>query len=149
MSIKHKIVGLAIISSLLVYPTKLIAEPLKITPELPLEKQVELFTLVYGGNAELNKKVIKCESQWDTKAKGDGNRSTGIAQFQKPTFDMLSKKFGEELDYNSSYDQIKLFVWSIENGYGNHWTAYRAVQNGGTYSFYSKQLKKHFTVHCR
>ena len=62
---------------------------------------------------------------------------------------MLSKKLGEELDFNSSHDQIKLLSWSIANGYGRNWTAWRAIQNGGTYSFYSNQLKKHFKVTCK
>jgi len=144
-----KIIMACVIVSLLGFPAKAIAEPLVISPELPLEKQVELFTLVYGGDVELNKKVIKCESNGKQTAVGDSGLSRGIAQFQKPTFDRLSKKFGEELNYNSSYDQLKLMVWSIANGYGSNWTAYRAIKNGGTYSFYSKQLKKHFTVTCR
>jgi len=146
---KKIIASLVLLSSLIGFPTQLIAEPLKISAELPLEKQVELFTLVYGGDAEINKKVIQCESNGKQTAVGDSGLSRGIAQFQKPTFDMLSKKMGEELDYNSSYDQIKLMVWSISNGYGRNWTAWRAIMNGGTYSFYSNQLKKHFTVTCK
>ena len=137
------------IVSLLGFPANAIAEPLVISPELPLEKQVELFTLVYGGDVELNKKVIGCESSWNVQAKGDGHSSKGIAQFQLESFNRMSKAFGEKLDYNSSYDQLKLFTWAMNNGYAKEWTAYRAVKNGGIYSFYSKQLKKHFTVTCR
>lgn len=144
-----KIILVCVIASLLLISTKAIAEPVVISPDLPLEKQVELFTLVYGGDVELNKKVISCESNGKQTAVGDSGLSRGIAQFQKPTFDSLSKKFGEELNYNSSYDQLKLLVWSIANGYGSNWTAWRAIKNGGTYSFYSNQLKKHFTVTCR
>lgn len=149
MKITKTIVCLCMMISLLGFPAKVISEPLKISEELPLEKQVELFTLVYGGDAELNKKVIRCESGWDVKADGDGGISLGVAQFQLESFNRMSKAFGEKLDYNSSYDQLKLFVWAMNNGYAREWTAYRAIKNGGTYSFYSKQLGRHFTVYCK
>ena len=112
-------------------------------------EQIEYFATLYGTDSNLIKKVIECESDGDVSAVGDGGLSKGIGQFQKATFKELSKKMGEELDYNSSYDQIKLMTWSIANGYGRRWTAYRAIQNGGTYSFYSSQLKRHFTVSCK
>lgn len=150
MKLKLKMLVCLLLPLVVLFMAKpVIAEPLKISEELPLEKQVELFTLVYGGDAELNKKVIRCESGWDVKADGDGGISLGVAQFQLESFNRMSKAFGEKLDYNSSYDQLKLFVWAMNNGYAREWTAYRAIKNGGTYSFYSKQLGRHFTVYCK
>lgn len=117
--------------------------------ELSPQEQVQHFAKIYGADIDLVNVVIECESQWNVKARGDGGRSFGIFQFQKPSFERMAKAFGEELDYYSYYDQIKLGVWALENGYGNEWTAYVAIKNGGKYSFYSKQLQKHFTVYCR
>lgn len=148
MKLNKKIFASLLLPLLLLSSQPVIAEPIKISEDLPIEKQVELFTLVYGGDVELNKKVIKCESGWNVKANGDGGISLGIAQFQLESFNRMSKAFGEKLDYYSSYDQLKLFVWAMNNGYAREWTAYRAIKNGGTYSFYSNQLKKHFTVKC-
>lgn len=137
-----------IITSLLSNATKVIAEPLEIGYEVSYEVLVENFTLLYGGNVSLNKAIIGCESQWNPRALGDGGRSYGLFQYQKASFDRMAKAFGEELDYYSPYDQIKLGVWSINNGYASEWTSFRAIQNGGKYSFYSKQLGKSFTVYC-
>ena len=145
-----KTILLCVIVSLLAFSTKVIAEPVEIkTPNLTIEQQITYFSELYGADTDIVEKVIQCESRGKVDAVGDSGRSIGIAQFQKPTFKMLSDKLGEELDFNSSHDQIKLLSWSIANGYGKNWTAYRAIQNGGTYSFYSNQLKKHFKVTCR
>ena len=145
-----KTILFCVIISLLAFSTKVIAEPVEIkTPNLTIEQQITYFSELYGADTDIVEKVIQCESRGKVDAVGDSGRSIGIAQFQKPTFKMLSDKLGEELDFNSSHDQIKLLSWSIANGYGKNWTAYRAIQNGGTYSFYSNQLKKHFKVTCR
>lgn len=88
-------------------------------------------------------------SNYNPNAIGDGGRSRGIAQFQKESFNRLSRLMGEELDYNSPHDQIKLLSWSVANGHGREWTAFRAIKNGGTYSFYSRQLQQHFSVVCK
>lgn len=145
-----KTILFCVVVSLLAFSTKVIAEPVEIkTPNLTIEQQITYFSELYGADTDIVEKVIQCESRGKVDAVGDNGRSIGIAQFQKPTFKMLSDKLGEELDFNSSHDQIKLLSWSIANGYGKNWTAYRAIQNGGTYSFYSNQLKKHFKVTCR
>lgn len=109
----------------------------------------EHYASISHGESRYTSAVIRCESQYNEKARGDGNRAWGVAQFHKPTFERLSKLMGEELDYNSYYDQTKLLAWSLDNGYGSNWTAYRAIKNGGTYSFYSKLLGKHYTSVCR
>lgn len=149
MKLNKVIAVLVLIGSLIGFPTQLIAKPLVISPDLPLEKQVELFTLVYGGDAEIIKKMIHEESGWKMSAVGDSGLSRGVGQFQESSFNRLSKLMGEKLDYNSSYDQIKLLVWSVANGHGREWTSYRCIINGGTYSFYSNQLKRHFKVTCK
>lgn len=149
MKIIKKIVVFTLIISLLIH-AKVMADPLNISPlELTAEGQVIYFSNLYGIDANIITRVIDCESQWEHSAKGDGGRSNGIGQFQKSTFNRLSKLMGEELDYNSQFDQIKLLTWSIANGHGREWTSFRALENGGIYKFYSKQLGKHFTVVCK
>ena len=121
--------------------------------EKTVKEQVEYFSKIYDVDPNLVNKVIECESGGNHKVIGDGGRSKGIAQIQEPTWRDLEQKFNtqydEDLHYMSQFDQLKLTTWSIANGHGNRWTAYRAIKNGGKYSFYSKQLKKHFTVYCK
>ncbi len=113
------------------------------------KEQVWYFSDLYSVDYKLIDKVIECESEYKNNVCGDSGKSCGIGQFQKTTFNDLSKKMGEQLDYYSEHDQIKLLTWSIANGYGKNWTAYRTIKNGGVYSFYSKQLKQHFTTYCK
>jgi len=160
MSIKKTIILAFVLFSLLAIPVlaqtikdkpaEVLITSLEKTPtELSLEEQVVYFSKLYGGDANIISKVMECESGGNQSAVGDEGRSRGVMQFQKPTFDSLSGKIGENLDINSSYDQIKLATWAISNGHGRSWTAYRAIMNGGVYSFYSNQLKRSFTVYCR
>ena len=118
-----------------------------------IRQQIEYFSEIYGVDPNIVDKVIDCESGGDHKAIGDGGRSKGVAQIQGPTWKDLEQKFNvqyeEDLNYMSQFDQLKLTTWSIANGEGRRWTAYRAIMNGGTYSFYSKQLQKHFNVTCK
>ncbi|HAS92268.1 MAG TPA: hypothetical protein DCS12_08565 [Clostridiales bacterium] len=144
-----------IIAFVVLVPLLALAKPLEtqmleiIPSELSVAGQIEYYSNLYGADSKIVSKVIQCESRGNITAIGDSGKSFGIAQFQKPTFINLSNKLGEELDYYSSHDQIKLLSWSMANGYGRLWTAYRAIMNNGSYSFYSSQLNKHFTVSCR
>lgn len=151
MCIKKIIVYLVLIFSLLGFPTKDEAKELEIVrpSELTLEGQVSHYSKLYGADEDIVKGVIQNESKWNVNAVGDGGRSRGIAQFQEESFNRLSGLMGEDLDYHSPHDQIKLLSWSIANGHGREWTAYICIMNGGSYSFYSRQLQKHFTVYCK
>lgn len=139
--------------SLLGFPAKDMASELEIkeTPvlDLSIDEQINHYAALYGTEGSLIKKMVKCESEFKTTALGDGGRAYGLMQYHKASFERHAKLFGEELDYYSSHDQIKLGSWAVANGYGREWTSYRAIQNGGTYSFYSKLLKQHYTVVCR
>lgn len=123
-------------------------------PSVPInertyEQQITYYAELYNFNTAIALKVAECESGYSNKAKGDSGLSNGIYQFQKPTFTQFSKEMGETLDYTNPHDQIKLAMWAMANGHARSWTAYRAIVNGGTYTFYSKQLKKTFTVVCK
>jgi hypothetical protein len=149
--LKNIIVTLMILFSLLVLPTKDSAQELEIINpiNLTIEQQIEYFSDLYKTDSNLIKKVMECESNGDHSNISDGGRSKGIFQFQKPTFLWMEKEFGEDLNYESQFDQIKLATWAIANGYGSNWTAWRAIKNGGTYSFYSNQLHRSFKVTCK
>lgn len=142
---------------MLVVPLVVFAKPLTTKeleiPELPYTMQIDYFANLYGADSSIVKKVVECESQWNEDALGDGGRSYGLGQFQKQTWNALvdeyQKQYNEELNYKSSHDQLKLLTFSISEGHGSHWTAYRAIKNGGTYKFYSNQLKKNFIVKCK
>lgn len=111
---------------------------------------ITYYSNLYGADEVTLMKMATCESTMNPKAIGDGGRARNIFQYHKPTFDRYSKLLGETLDYHSYHDQAKLTAWL----YVNHpeelraWTSFRALQNGGTYKFYSKLLQKHFVIHC-
>lgn len=102
-------------------------------------------------DSNLIMKMTDCESDFNPNAVGDSGRAFGPLQFHRATFDSMAKLMGEELRYDSANDQIKVVSWIAANYPSklNSWTSYRAIQNGGTYSFYSSLLKKHYTVTCK
>lgn len=109
------------------------------------------FTKKFGSDYQLVSSVVSCESNFDPKTIGDNGLALNIAQFHRDTFISMSKELGEQLDYNSSYDQAKLISWAFSKGesYKRQWTTYVAIKNGGEYSFYSKQLQDWYTVKCK
>jgi hypothetical protein len=146
----NKILVFALIISLFFY-TKVIAEPIEIINPLNLttKDQVVYFSNLYGGDSKIALQVMECESGGDHNNVGDGGRSRGIMQFQKETFTRMSKAMGLKLNYSSRYDQIKLATWALtQPEFASEWTTYKAIKNGGKYSFYSRQMKKHYTVKC-
>lgn len=145
-----KIIALSLILPLVAFAKPKSTDELQINPlDLPVQQQVIHFSNLYGGDSRITLSVMECESSGSHSAKGDNGRSNGIFQFQKSSFERMERDFGEDLNYTSRYDQIKLASWALANPkYQREWTAYRAIANGGKYSFYSKQLNRHFTVYC-
>lgn len=123
-------------------------------PEVPLQEQspaeiVRYFTSLYGSDYDLVMSVLSCESNFRM-VQGDGGKSYGHGQYFKETFTRHSKALGEELIYESSFDQLKLisFDYSYSEAYRKEWTTYRAIINGGTYIFTDKNGVTH-TVNCQ
>lgn len=152
-------IKIAYLFALIALPLLAFAKPIA-TDELhipisqrPITEQIDYFADKYGVDSSLMEKVVECESQGDPENKGDWKNGKplafGILQYHKESFERHAKIFGEELDYYSYYDQIKVGTWAISEGHGNEWTTYRAIKNGGTYSFYSNLLKEHYTVNCK
>lgn len=148
MRIIKIIVSFVLLFSLFGLPTKDSAEELQIK-EMSAKEQVWFYSTIYGANPVIVDKVIQCESGYNNSAIGDGKNAQGIGQFWEETFNRMSKKLGEKLDYNSSHDQIKLLSFAMANPtLAKEWTSYRAIINGGSYTFYSKYFKKTITVYC-
>ncbi len=81
----------------------------------------------YEIDRELALNVALCESELKTTAIGDGGKARGVYQFHKPTFDLLSKKMGEKMDYKNTEDNIKLAMWAFSTDRGFHWSCYRKI----------------------
>jgi len=84
----------------------------------------------YGISQNLLNKVIACESTFNPKAihyhdGGKGKHSIGVLQFQESTFLLWEKKLGEDLNYDSTHDQIKLASYMWSKGQARQWTCYR------------------------
>ena len=88
------------------------------------------FSSKYDLKSDILDKVAFCESSYNPLAVGDGGHAKNVMQFHKPTFEQFSKEFGEELNYDSAYDQIKLSAWMFSKGenYRNHWTCYKKIK---------------------
>lgn len=91
--------------------------------------------------------VGRCESNFKN-ISGDGGASFGPFQYNKNTFNSFAKEMGEKLDYKNPEHQAKLTAWVFKHRpqYKRHWTTWRALQNGGVYTFTAKGKK--YTVKC-
>lgn len=125
---------------------------------IPKEKTIEEMILEIAPRFEQDPALISKISWCESKHKEvvhDGGHGLGVTGIHKRTFQGWLPKYeaeeGETLNYESSYDQLKMMSWAFSKGnsYRNQWTTYVAYMNGGTYSFYSRLLKGHFTVRCK
>lgn len=110
----------------------------------------QYYSIHYGIDYTEFYSVGMCESGWKPDNSGDNGLANNVLQIHKATFDRWTIEMGESLDYNSTIDHIKVGAWAFSQGesYKDDWTAYRAIQNGGTYKFYSKLLNKNYSVSC-
>lgn len=117
--------------------------------EMTVQETVAYYAQINGVDPNLALSMMMCESKGKQGAKGDGNRATGIFQFWNDTWKRHSLKyFGEILDINSSLDQAKVATAAIAGGDGREWTSYRAIKNGGSYTFFYKLENRTITVYC-
>lgn len=155
MFIKIKILSLCLLLSLLGFPTKGDSNKVQIkrVVENTIPEIIEEIAPGFGQNPELINKITWCESKHKDVVHDNGH-GKGVTGIHKNTFDRWLPLYEidqhETLNYDSSYDQIKMMSWAFSKGesYRNQWTSYVAYTNGGTYSFYSKLLGKYFTVKC-
>lgn len=115
------------------------------------EEVIEYYHEKYGGDLEMNKAIARCESGFNEKVIGDSGRAKSIYQYHKETFYRHAKLLGlEGIKWESYHDQAQLFAKTAVDRPDllSEWTTYRAIKNGGVYTFYSRLLKKTFTVRC-
>lgn len=114
-----------------------------------IDEVIDYYAGYYGTDASLMKKVMQCESQGDPDMVGDHNLSHGLFQIQKSTWNRFTKQMGETLDYTRSFDQIKVTAWAFAHGDGPEWSTFRAIENGGSYTFFYKLENKEITIYCK
>jgi len=122
-----------IVLSLLVAPHTITSQAVEapVKPEIDqIHAYIAKYSLEYGISPYQLTKTIACESGFKKNAVnyndgGKGKHSVGILQFQKSTFDNYSKKMGEELDYYSYHDQIKVASYMFSKGQQRQWTCWR------------------------
>jgi hypothetical protein len=134
--LKKFIMFTCVVISLYAFSTKVIAEPTEIVPvvkQLSIPELIQVYSIQYNVSPTDMTKVIKCESNFNPNAfhkddGGVGKHSVGLLQFQKTTFDLWSARLGEELDYYSYNDQIKLGAYMFSKGQIGQWTCGRMLK---------------------
>ena len=87
----------------------------------------------YGGSHSVTiANIAKCESSLNPKAinyhdGGYNKHSVGVLQYQESTFLGWEKKYGEDLDYYSTLDQVKLTKFILDHNGGKNWTCFRQI----------------------
>lgn len=155
MSIKYTkllsliVLPLSLITMQPVQPKVEIEKPLYWENPAPIEV-IKKYSDEYKIDANLLYSVLYCESKLDPNRKpGDSGHSKGIAQIKDPTWDELEKKLGLELDKDSYHDAIRLTAGAFSIGEGRLWTPWRAIKNGGSYTFINVHTKKEQTIYCK
>lgn len=120
--------------------------------KLPIESIVGIYADMYGVEPEVGIAVMRCESKGKQSTVGDNGNAKGIFQYWDSTWERHYKEFYKltviELDKKSPADNARLAMWAFSTGKATEWTTFVALEKGGTYSFYSRSLGKHFTVKC-
>lgn len=124
--------------------------PVEIQPQFDNSNPKEVivrYANEYNVDKNLIYSILKCESNFNMNAVGLAGEVT-MAQYLPTTFEGQAKKMGEQLDIKSYHDVIKLTAFSISIGDGKLWTTYRAIKNGGTYTFTDRKGKQ-YTSYCK
>lgn len=120
--------------------------------DMPIQTIITHYAKEYDVSVPVALAVARCESQFGKLPDGDGGKAKGLWQYWDDTWHRHYKEFyketGIELIKGNQKDDTQLAMWAFSKGKATEWTTYVSLMNGGTYSFYSKQLKKHFTVKC-
>lgn len=117
---------------------------------LSVQETIVKYATVYAAPEKKLESLFRCESTFRQNVIGEEGE-IGVGQFKPDTFKRLAKLMGEDLNIHSYNDQIKLVSWLSVNHPSEmrNWTTWRALQNGGTYTFTSRQTGKTYTVICR
>ncbi len=108
-----------LLAAITLRPQMIEADKLPSVPEKPLSVQemIVKYAEIYAAKEQELNLVINDESGFSCTPKGSNDRGLafGPAQYHLGTFIRYSKMKGEELDYHSCNDQIKLMAWQFAN----------------------------------
>ncbi len=145
------IIASAFLVAITASPTELDSYIPPLPPKvLSVQETIVKYATVYAAPEKKLESLFRCESTFRQNVIGEEGE-IGVGQFKPDTFKRLAKLMGEDLNIHSYNDQIKLVSWLSVNHPSEmrNWTTWRALQNGGTYTFTSRQTGKTYTVICR
>ena len=101
---------------------------------MTIPEVIHEMSTTYGVNEKMLSEVIFCESSFRQGVSHDGGQGVGVTGFHRDTFDDWNKRFGLDLNYYSSYDQVKLMAIAFTKGenYRDDWSSYRRYVTYGT-----------------
>lgn len=101
---------------------------------MTITEMIEYLAPQYNQNSKLLGEIIFCESSNRTDVPHDGGKGYGVTGYHRETFLEHEKSFGIDLNYDSSYDQIKLMTIAFSKGekYRNLWSSYKRYTKYGT-----------------
>ena len=118
-------------------PEPIINEPVTVQDTerfMTIPEVIHEMSTTYGVNEKMLSEVIFCESSFRQGVSHDGGQGVGVTGFHRDTFDDWNKRFGLDLNYYSSYDQVKLMAIAFTKGenYRDDWSSYRRYVTYGT-----------------
>lgn len=102
--------------------------------EIPIKEIIKCIAPAYGQDSKLIDRVVFEESSYNTIANHDGGQGKGVTGLHKTTFDWWYPKYlketGENLNYESNLDQLKLMSWAFSKGesYRMAWSTYKKLK---------------------
>ena len=141
MSIKNIIVSLVLMSSLIGFPTQLIAQPLEIVNPKTIPQLISYYSEKYNVSEELMTDMIACETSntnnpsiqsnirynfSDSKrgiVKGEREKSFGLAQIHLPDHPEVTYEQATNADF-----AIQFMAREISEGHANIWSCYKLVK---------------------
>ena|ERR1035437_7298959 len=117
---KHKIIIVLIFLGYFLSFGHTIADYPQIVTQPSINELISIYAREYGASEKQLLVVSVCESKLNPNAihyndGGRGKHSVGLFQYQKTTFDAFADLKGEDLDYYSYNDQIKLTAYIFAN----------------------------------
>lgn len=83
-----------------------------------IKKEIDNVALEHGVSAKVMHTVIKCESNYNARALGDGGKSRGLVQIHSGYHAVP-----DEDAYNPAY-AVRFLAEKLKNGQGNLWSCY-------------------------
>lgn len=109
------------------FSTPVLAEaPDREIKDYSVKEMINYYANYYQADEKELLAVIKCESGFRPEVYGDGKQAFGLLQYHRKTFDKFASLYGQNLEYYSALDQIKLTSYIFANypQYKTQWSCY-------------------------